>query len=82
MLVLFWKKKGRAMNKILLAIISTLLIQACTCSALAADSKTPATIAEAFLARLGKGEGGPAYDELFSNSAIALPPLQLDALKR
>ena len=44
--------------------------------------RSPANIAETFLGRVGKGEVGPAYDELFRNSPMAHQSLQIDTLKR
>lgn len=44
--------------------------------------RTPTSIAETFLARIGKGEVGPAYDELFAGSPLTAQPVQIDALKR
>ena len=44
--------------------------------------RSPASIADTFLARVGKGEVGPAYDELFRNSPMTHQSLQIDTLKR
>ena len=44
--------------------------------------RTPVSIAEAFLTRLGNGEVGPAYDELFRKSPMSTQSIQVDALKR
>ena len=43
---------------------------------------SPTSIAETFLARVGKGDVGPAYDQLFRNSPMSTQSLQMDALKR
>lgn len=43
----------------------------------------PRERAEAFLARVGKGDIGPAYDDLFAGSPVlTAKPQALDALKR
>lgn len=48
----------------------------------AVQTRTPATITEAFLNRIGKGEVGAAYDELLQGSTMAAQTIQVDALKR
>ena len=45
------------------------------------EALTPTGIAESFLARLGKGEVEPAYQQLFAGSPLAAQPTQLQMLK-
>lgn len=52
-------------------------------SAHADDGGGPRARAEAFLARVNRGEIAPAYDELFAGSPVlAAKPQALDAIKR
>lgn len=47
------------------------------------DAATPRQRAESFLARVGKGEVAPAYDELLVGSSMpTLNPQSVDSLKR
>ena len=70
------------MKKLLLLSASVILLNVPAVKAQTEKSATPVAIAESFLARVGKGEIGPAYDDLLSNSLINAQPMQVEALKR
>ena len=59
-----------------------LVLQATIAGAQGPAVRTPTTMAETFLSRVGKGDVVGAYDDLLRGSPMAGQSMQVDALKR
>ena len=69
--------------KVLVVVTLSLVLAGVPAHSADRMSATPRERAEAFLARVGKGEIAPAYDDLFAASpAVTAKPQAVDALKR
>ena len=64
------------------SIVLALALSTVSANGQAPAIRSPGSIAEAFLTRIGKGQIGSAYDELFRGSPMSTQSMQVDALKR